>query len=85
LVEHGDHLFTSDARKVVQEIVQRVSAFQVIDQVLDRHSRSRETGVPPRISGSLRITLLVAITPCGSLVTMHTEGKPVVTLNPVTA
>ncbi len=42
-LEKRDHLFARDSRETFQEILDRLAAFEVINQILDWHTRARET------------------------------------------
>ena len=54
-LQDSDCLLAPDAREVVEELIQRVSVLQVLQEGLHGHARPDEHGVPPRISGSLWI------------------------------
>lgn len=53
----GERLFPIDGREVVQELVERMSVREVVEECLHRHAGPAEAGVPLRISGLLRTTL----------------------------
>ena len=54
--QRGYGLFARHRRKRVEELVEAVIPLEVIDQIPEWHSVPTNTGVPPRISGSLWIT-----------------------------
>jgi len=41
-LEKRDHLFARDSRKTFKEILDRIAAFQIIDQILDRDASAGE-------------------------------------------
>src|SRR3954447_11023461 len=54
LLEKRDRLLTADAGKVIQEFVQVVSTFEVLDKGLRRHPRAHEHRLP---AVDLRVTM----------------------------
>jgi len=42
-LEKRDHLFALHAREIFKEIVDRIAAFEIINQVLNRNTRTSET------------------------------------------
>ena len=50
------HLFTRNTGERIQEFVEAVIARQVVNQISEGHTSTDETGVPPRMSGSLWTT-----------------------------
>src|SRR5262245_31480047 len=50
-LKDGNSVLPRDVGKVVQELVERVAAFDVVEQGLDRHARSREDRLPAEVLG----------------------------------
>lgn len=52
LLERSDRDLAAHGREVVEKLLKRVSAFEVVDQGLQRYPRADEDRRPPRMSGS---------------------------------
>ena len=59
ILEESDHLITAHRGEILEKLIDRVSAFQTIDQIAHRTRVPANTGVPPRISRSLLTTLVM--------------------------
>lgn len=53
--QDGNRLLESDGRKTVEELFQRFSSLEVIEQRLDRNARTGETRAPLSRSGFTQI------------------------------